>query len=131
MACSTLTISIGLRISPTMMSKGAPVPLPCIKQSASVVLSQLSALLSPSRVEILKPFCCKKVRFISCCVYHRGTPFYLCDSFSTSCLVVKRSAGIFLSEWLRSVLFVPFHLLNLHLFHICSCWPRLIFLYNS
>ena len=58
-ASSTLAINIGLLISPTMISNGSPVPSPCIKQSASVVLSQWRALLRPSIVEVLKPFCCK------------------------------------------------------------------------
>jgi len=65
-ASSTLAINIGLLISPTMISNGSPVPSPCIRQSASVVLSQWRALLRSSIVEVLKPFCCKNVRFISC-----------------------------------------------------------------
>lgn len=44
-ASSTLAINIGLLISPTMISNGSPVPSPCIRQSASVVLSQWRALL--------------------------------------------------------------------------------------
>lgn len=65
-ATSTFAINIGLLISPTMISNGSPIPSPCIKQSASVVLSQWRALLRPSIVEVLKPFCCKNVRFMSC-----------------------------------------------------------------
>ena len=64
-ACSTEAISIGLRISPTMMSNSSPD----MRLSASAVWSQWRAELSPLRVDVSKPFEAMKVRFISRCVF--------------------------------------------------------------
>lgn len=67
-ASSTLAINIGLLISPTMISNGSPVPSPCIKQSASVVLSQWRAALRPVSVDVSNPFRFRKVKLILFCV---------------------------------------------------------------
>ena len=68
-AASTLFMSIGLRISPTMMSNSSPDDSPYMRLSASAVLSQWRAELSPLRVDVSKPFEAMNVRFISRCVF--------------------------------------------------------------
>jgi len=76
-ASSTLTINIGLLISPTMISNGSPVPSPCIKQSDSAVLSQWRAALRPMSVDVSKPFRFRKGKFILFCVcIYVVTPWY-------------------------------------------------------
>ena len=42
-AHSTFSINIGLRISPTIISKSYPIGSPCIKESALAVLSNVRA----------------------------------------------------------------------------------------
>ena len=59
---STLAINIGLLILLTMISNGSPVPSPCIRQSASAVLSQWRAALRPMSVDVSKPFRFRKVK---------------------------------------------------------------------
>lgn len=76
-ASSTLAINIGLLISPTMISNGSPVPFPCIRQSASAVLSQWRAALRTMSVDVSKPFRFRKVKLILFCVcIYVVTPLY-------------------------------------------------------